>query len=353
MAGTADNSTQEIRSRACPECYLCGSPGIPLYQGLPDRLFGAPGQWNFKQCPNSRCGLVWLDPMPLKEDIAKAYTVYFTHNDSSPRNSARLTLLRQVYGFAKDGYLARRFGYATAHSGWQMLAGLVFYLSPPYRALVEKSVLGLQAFPGGHLLDVGCGRGDLVAQLSALGWQAEGLEVDPEAVNQARSRGIKVNLGDLESQTYPEACFDVITMNHVIEHVHDPIGLLRECHRLLKPGGWCLAFTPNLESWGHKSFKDNWVALDPPRHLFLFNPPALRALAEGASLKVQSLTTTIQGSHWISLASRAMASQGFYVPKSCPSLSESLRANAFSLAEWGAHKLYPFRGEELVLVGQK
>jgi 2-polyprenyl-3-methyl-5-hydroxy-6-metoxy-1,4-benzoquinol methylase len=291
--------------------------------------------------------------MPLEGDIAKAYTAYYTHSDSSRKNGVGRSFLRQVFHFAKDGYLARRFGYATSDSGFQKLAGLVFYLSPTYRAAVEKSVCGLQPCPGGRLLDVGCGDGDVVARLSALGWQAEGVDVDPEAVKHACTKGLKVRLGDLESQAYPASCFDVVTMNHVIEHVHDPVRLLRECHRILKPGGRLVAFTPNLDSRGHRSFKDNWFALDPPRHLYLLNPPALRALAERASFKLQSISTSFHGSHGIALASRAIAHQGFYVPKSVPSLSESLRASAFSLAEWGLHKFDPSLGEQLILVGEK
>jgi hypothetical protein len=63
----------------CPNCYLCGTGGEPLYEGLKDRLFNAPGEWNLKRCPNPECGLLWLDPMPLEEDIGMAYETYFTH----------------------------------------------------------------------------------------------------------------------------------------------------------------------------------------------------------------------------------------------------------------------------------
>ena len=62
----------EIRSHECPQCFLCKSPGIELYAGLTDRLFGAPGVWKMKQCLNLDCGLLWLDPMPLADDIGVA-----------------------------------------------------------------------------------------------------------------------------------------------------------------------------------------------------------------------------------------------------------------------------------------
>src|SRR5690348_6884927 len=76
----ADNSASvEIRSRSCPNCYLCKASGKLLYEGLTDRLFDAPGSWSLKLCPNPSCGLIWLDPMPIESDIAKAYERYYTH----------------------------------------------------------------------------------------------------------------------------------------------------------------------------------------------------------------------------------------------------------------------------------
>src|SRR5665647_237432 len=77
----------EIKTRACPQCYLCGMQGEELYRGLSDRHFGASGVWNLKQCQNPDCGLVWLDPPPIEEDIALAYRRYYTHHGEGANNS--------------------------------------------------------------------------------------------------------------------------------------------------------------------------------------------------------------------------------------------------------------------------
>src|SRR5262245_3389479 len=68
-----------MRSRAAPTCYLCGALGRVLYQNLIDRTFNTPGAWTLKKC--TVCGLLWLDPLPLEEDISIAYQTYYTHND--------------------------------------------------------------------------------------------------------------------------------------------------------------------------------------------------------------------------------------------------------------------------------
>src|SRR5689334_15196819 len=74
----------EIRVRPQPECYVCRTPGQRQYSGLQDRINHAPGVWNISRCPNPDCGLLWLDPMPLEEDIGKAYITYFTHGSAQP-----------------------------------------------------------------------------------------------------------------------------------------------------------------------------------------------------------------------------------------------------------------------------
>jgi 2-polyprenyl-3-methyl-5-hydroxy-6-metoxy-1,4-benzoquinol methylase len=86
--------------------------------------------------------------------------------------------------------------------------------------------------------------------------------------------------------------FDAVIMNHVVEHVHDPVRLLKECNRLLRPGGTFVAVTPNAESYGHKAFGSEWRGLEPPRHLFLFSRRTLREVANRAGFKWVDTRTT-------------------------------------------------------------
>jgi hypothetical protein len=79
LVNISESAGDVIRSEPCPRCYLCQTAGEMLYEGMRDRLFGAPGEWNLRRCPNRDCGLLRLDPMPLEADIGKAYADYFTH----------------------------------------------------------------------------------------------------------------------------------------------------------------------------------------------------------------------------------------------------------------------------------
>jgi 2-polyprenyl-3-methyl-5-hydroxy-6-metoxy-1,4-benzoquinol methylase len=260
---------ETIRTRPRPDCYLCGRRGVPLYRGLTDRLCGVPGRWDLNICSDPDCGLIWIDPVPTEEDIGKAYErVYYTHEPTTSGHPR----LRRAFEAVKGGYLRSRLGY-TRDVGppWYRLLAPIAHLLPGGKDAIEAAVMFQGAPPpGAKVLDVGCGSGALLARMRAVGWDVEGVDFDPQAVEVARARGLTVHCGDLIRQEYPDAHFDVVHLGHVIEHVHDPLGLVRECRRILQPGGRLVLLTPNAGGWGHRHFDRDWYALDPPRHLHLF-----------------------------------------------------------------------------------
>ncbi|WP_165106533.1 class I SAM-dependent methyltransferase [Limisphaera ngatamarikiensis] len=312
MGGHSDSGEVRLRSRPVPRCWMCGRAGRVLYEGLPDRSFGAPGRWGFLRCEGPECGLVWLNPQPVPEDLAAAYTGYYTHAQPAPGPG----WLRGLWEAAQRAYLSRRWGYPAGPAGRMGRVGLVLLsglarLHPGGADELDAAAMYLSAPAGpARLLDVGCGSGVHLARMQQLGWTVEGVEVDAEAVEAARARGIPVRLGTLESQGYPDGWFDAVYSAHVLEHVHDPLGLLRECARVLKPGGRLVLLTPNVESLGHRRFGSAWLNLDPPRHLFLFSPGTLRRLAERAGLEVLSLRSTARNAWVYGALSRAIARTG-------------------------------------------
>jgi 2-polyprenyl-3-methyl-5-hydroxy-6-metoxy-1,4-benzoquinol methylase len=338
----------EILSRAFPNCSLCGDPGKLLYTELADRLFGAPGTWTLKQCSRLECGLVWLDPMPLEQDIHKAYTNYHTHQDPlAPHDS----WLRRAYNVVKQGYLASKYGYRPLTSGWQKALGLLMYLVPSRRAAVDAQVLFLSSKEGGSLLDVGCGNGQTLEWMAALGWQVQGLDTDLVAVQVARSKGLKVMEGGLQSQEFATGSFDVIFMGHVIEHVHAPLSLMKECYRVLKPGGRLIVITPNVRSWGQRFYKSDWRGLEPPRHLQIFARPSLSRLSGLAGFVTCECRAITRGAGDILLASHFLKSNRTLGLR--PSRVFRMWAELVSIAEWAGSYLDHDSGEELVLVANK
>jgi len=288
----------EIRTKPYPLCILCGCRGEPLYSAQKDRLFGAGGAWGFSQCSNRQCGLIWVDPMPLAEDIGKAYGNYYTHTDQVVVDQSGI--LRRVFKWMKRGYLAHKYGYPIGHH-WPVLIealGKLLYLFPLRRSGVDEDVRCLHSLPQGRLLDVGCGSGEWLLSMRDLGWQVEGVDFDDNAVKVAAQRGLTIHTASLEVKKFPDQYFDAVTLNHVIEHLPDPVAALKECRRILKENGQLILYTPNSASLGHLVFKVHWRGLEPPRHLHLFDPASMNALLTLAGFTEFSIQTKNSGYLW-------------------------------------------------------
>lgn len=344
----SDNS---IRTRPVPNCFLCGSAGTVLYGEMRDRSFGAPGQWSLRRCNQSGCGLIWLDPQPIEEDIGKAYATYYTHDQPAPGAS----LLRDgVYAVWKS-YLGIRFGYQHGVGpAWRALLAPLAILHPGGPDELDAAAMYLRAPIGpAKVLDVGCGSGVLLARMKSLGWDAEGVELDPGGVTAARARGVRVHQGQLADAKFPDKCFDAVHSAHVIEHVYDPVTLLRECFRILKPGGKLVILTPNTGSWGHRKFGSAWLNLDPPRHLILFNQLTLRAAAERNGFVVERLDSTIRSAWVYGALSRKIARTGRGEMSELGKPANLLAGMLFQTGERVRKWFDRNAGDELLLIARK
>lgn len=278
--------------RAMPQrtCYCCGGTGELLFRDLRDNLFSAQGRWSLRKCAAASCGLLWLDPMPLEEDLGLAYQDYYTH-DARERSIVH-RIARLLYRLATGSVLA--------------LAGI-----PGERRRADQMFLGNVA--PGRLLDVGCGSGRFLGAMQGRGWTVMGVDFDPAAIRVARQRyGIEVRQGTVADLAVEGLQFDAITASHVIEHVRDPVGLLAECRRLLRPGGRLVLRTPNARSYGLARYGAAWRGLEPPRHLHLFTVEALSACAARAGFAAVECFTSTAMADMTLVASRLIARRGSY-----------------------------------------
>jgi SAM-dependent methyltransferase len=335
VSAQASAAAAGIRTRPAPTCVVCGGAGHERHAGLVDRLFGAPGTWRLVGCGSEGCGLLWLDPTPLAEDLGLAYQAYYTH--ASPTHAG---WRRAIARWIKQGHFASRFGYRVPAAVPKRLLAAAVRWNTNLCDAMDRMVFFLEPLPGGRLLDVGCGDGHSLAELRALGWEAEGVDFDPLAAKAAEARGIRVRVGSLEAQRYPDATFDAVTMSHLIEHVPDPVALLAECRRVLKPEGRLVAVTPNVDSLGHARFGRDWRGLEPPRHLQIFSATALERAARRAGLAVRTLRTLAGGARFIHAQSQQIAG----APASAAD------AWRFEREERAALRDRPGVGEELLLV---
>jgi len=266
------------RVASCPVCGFSGRSSV--HTNLTDRVFFcAPGSWEMYRC--ERCASCYLDPRPTPETIHLAYAQYFTHDEASNNSSGEPRFgLKKLRRSCANGY--RNWRYGTQDRPATALGVVVAFLFPRLRHIADVGMRFVpRASTGRRLLDVGAGNGAFLLQARSAGWDVLGVEPDSAAVEAARRAGLDVRQGGIQCLENERESIDFITMNHVIEHVHDPRAVLSEAFKLLRSGGLLYLDTPNINSYGHARFGPNWHDLDPPRHLVLFNWKSLERLLEG------------------------------------------------------------------------
>lgn len=234
-------------------CFVCGSAEARILPRTRERIYGLPGDWALSRCAG--CGLVTLVDPPA--DVGAYYP-------KRASDEALAAAPPEPSSFDLAHYRAK-FG-----PRWHPLRLL------PLRGIRRGVVLR----PGARHLDVGCHTGDFLLLTRRLGMEVAGVELDPHAAAVAKERGLEVHNGTLSSARFAAGSFDVVTLNHVFEHLPDPVETLREIRRILKPGGTLVLATPNPDSLVRSFFGEHWVHVDAPRHLHLWPPRALAKLAK-------------------------------------------------------------------------
>ena len=164
---------------------------------------------------------------------------------------------------------------------------------------IEKYT-GLQS---GRLLDIGCGTGEFAHFMAEANWQVQGLEPDPGARAFAKKTyRLKVEesqqLFDLD-----ENYFDVISMWHVLEHVHRLDEYLQQIHKILASNGTLAIAVPNYTASDAKAYHSEWAAYDVPRHLYHFSPKAMSSFLERHHFELKKMIALPFDPFYVSLLS--------------------------------------------------
>jgi SAM-dependent methyltransferase len=252
-------------------CNLCGVENYEIIFIAKDWFFQLPGEFPVVKCKN--CGLVYLNPRLTTEAMVSYYPKnYYTHNPLI-YNKNYSNLVVKIKETAKylvlDCYERER--------KWKFFIIALFW-----KYIHTKGRWGLIG-ERGKLLDLGCGNGGYLQSINQdwlVGKKIECVGVDPdkEAIKHARKIGLKVKEGTIETAAFPDSYFDIVRINHTIEHISEPLGTLKEVYRIIKPGGKVIIEVPNFDSVGRKLLKDKWAGIDAPRHYFEFSPVTLKRM---------------------------------------------------------------------------
>lgn len=336
-----------LMMESVPQCPLCHKSGKLLYEGLKDIAWPVPGEWNCRTCAD--CEILWLDPRPKPQSLSIVYPEdYVTHY--APRDILFLPRLGFVDGLClevKLEVLRRAYGYTLISSNpTARVLGMIAAHIPNIKRWVGYTVRFLPALKG-RLLDVGCGNGEFILTMSNLGWRVQGVEPDSSSASLGRKAGLEIYEGTVESVPLEPNSFDAITLNHVIEHLPDPVGTLKMLSNALRPGGWLISISPNPSGLLARWFKTSWRALDIPRHFVLLSPRALVSTSQQVGLE-PLVWTTPRNTKWVSRESISISRHGdttTYRGRHLP--------NLIALVSRVLTILNRELGEEVVLVARK
>jgi 2-polyprenyl-3-methyl-5-hydroxy-6-metoxy-1,4-benzoquinol methylase len=176
---------------------------------------------------------------------------------------------------------------------------------PARRAQARRKLWTLRTLPPkvpkrGRLLDVGCAAGFFLAEARAH-YEVQGVELSAWSSAYARDRlGVPVITGTLQQAALGADRFDVVTLWDVIEHVPDPVALLTEAARVLRPGGRLVLTTGDWSSAYAQKQGEAWHLMTPPWHLTMFGRGTLQRAATRAGLRVVAWRSEgVAGDGWL------------------------------------------------------
>jgi 2-polyprenyl-3-methyl-5-hydroxy-6-metoxy-1,4-benzoquinol methylase len=209
-----------------------------------------------------RCGLVYTNPRLRIEALKEVYDQSYFQSDNS--------LVHGYVDYAAEAPLILR----TFRQRWHHL-------------------LRFHGRDKGRLLDLGCAFGYLLTIAQSDGWGVAGLDASLHAVNHAQTKlRLPVQHSDLAEIPFPDHSFDIITMWDVIEHLPDPLNVLRSCWDKLKPGGLFSIITPDSSSFSARWFGSKWVEYQKPHeHLYFFSSRRLSQVLKSMGFTMESAGT--------------------------------------------------------------
>jgi SAM-dependent methyltransferase len=221
-------------------CGACGADDAFLLFSTPDTRNPSSGE-TFPVGRCRRCGHVYVLDRPPASEIGRYYPAGYEEHRRTDRPSARKGSKR--------------------HKRIRLRAGQ-------------------------RVLDVGCGSGYDLLRLRERGAELFGIEMNADAAAQARANGITVFQGSAEKADFPDGHFHQVTMNHCLEHFHDPGAALRNVRRMTHPDGSIYLTFPTAEGANFHWFHGDWYHLDVPRHLHFFTHDSFDRLVRACRLRI-------------------------------------------------------------------
>ena len=243
-------------------CPLCRGAGTHYATARDIEYFTLDREFAFLRC--TACDVIYIDPM-LKTELSTIYPANYYSFDTSGKKNAVTAVKEALDRRAFQAYL--------------------------------------QAIPGEKLslLDVGGGQGWLASLMQRTDpriTRTQIVDIDPAAKKRAEGDGHAYFCGRIEEFDTPDK-FDVILMLNLIEHVADPVGVLRKAHSLLSPRGRLYIKTPNFRALDARIFRHrSWGGYHCPRHFVIFSKDSIHRTMQKSGLRVAEFAFTQGAPFW-------------------------------------------------------
>ncbi len=260
----------------CPVCnYNDSMPYLETF----DR-FENPRKKSYQIVKCRNCDFIYLNPRPDAQHIGNYYAV--------------------------DGY--DPFLSEEQQPG---LRDRIYFLLRTFNLAFKYRKIKKQKNKPGRILDIGCATGEFLDKFQNKGWHCTGVEVALQAREITTRRNIQVfpSIHDIPGETEK---FDLITMWHVLEHVHDLQNTVAKIDSLLDDDGLLVIAVPNIESHDAQEYKQNWIALDTPRHLYHFSNKSMAKLFGAYHLKIIDVHTLLLDILYNNLLSKKPGMRGSF-----------------------------------------
>jgi SAM-dependent methyltransferase len=229
-------------SRDSPPCPICGGGSAPCF---------VAAEYRFYRC--SSCRTAFVSPVPSDKALCDFYDTF--HQTEGK-------------GGMYDAFEDR--------------------MQADFPAKIDLVLNTFNPDKPERLLDVGCGKGYFVHACVDRGLNAEGIDLSVSAIEFARKKlGIKAYSGSLADLKNELGLFDAATFWATIEHLPDPIRMLRDISDILRPGGRLLLDTGLGDDWLDRLLPGRVQWYDPPQHLYVFSRGGLRAALAKAGIRIE------------------------------------------------------------------
>ena len=247
-------------------CPICSNSSTTAFLKSKD-YFLSSEEFSIEQCVT--CGFLFTNPRPGIDEIARYYQSdeYISHTSDG------------------NSFYSRIYNWVRTYS-------------------IHSKIRKIKKFKNsGSALDIGSGTGEFLHQLSQNGFTVEGIEPNEKAKTFA-SKKYNLHISpSLNKEFAFTHSFDVVTLWHVLEHVHDLQGYMKHIQNMLSENGIVIFALPNYLSFDARYYKGFWAAYDLPRHLYHFNKNTLARLLSQVNMEIVKTSPMKFDSYYVSMLS--------------------------------------------------